>query len=585
MKNFSHRATSVFVLLAILLLGAGLRFWHLDTKPLWLDEVLTALFSLGRSYRDVPTHEFLPLTALDSIFTYRPGLSCAQVAQTVAIESVHPPLFFCLMYQWMGWLHPDDSQWVWMLRSLPALLGVGAIAAFYVLNRIAFSPVAGWVGAALMAVSPFAVYLSQEARHYTLPMFLITLGLVGLVQIQRQLSAPYRLRPAVWVGWAAVNLLSLYTHYFCILSVIAQVVALLSWLLWRSPGHPLLRLPRRVWGAIALSLTAIILGYLPWLPTTLSHFSRPETDWLIPYNPNWLDRIAPLYQTLAGWTLMFIALPVERQPWPVTLTAAALMIIFMIGLGWRVWIGWRQLWSQPTYRPVLVLLLGFTLCVLAEFMAIAYLLDKDLTVVPRYNFVYYPGLCALVSASLAGPFLAASGSVQRARRYGAIVFLAGLLSSVLVVNGWVFLKSFTPDRVAQTMHLEPDQSTAMVVAYDSLQQVALGLSFALELRKLEASSQPHTQPPIQFAFVDKTAGYLQTWKRLAAMPQALPLPLNLWVVASPGMRTEDYPDRLRVSYPARPNRQGRVLCAIDPTHYHRVGFPYQLFRCVAKEKR
>ena len=44
------KARHYLTLAAIVLLGALLRFWHLDLKPLWLDEVITALFSLGRNY-------------------------------------------------------------------------------------------------------------------------------------------------------------------------------------------------------------------------------------------------------------------------------------------------------------------------------------------------------------------------------------------------------------------------------------------------------------------------------------------------------------------------------------------------------
>jgi hypothetical protein len=53
-----------------------------------------------------------------------------------------------------------------------------------------------------MAVSPFGVYLSQEARHYTLPILLITLALLGLIQIQQALYSQQQLpRPIVWLFW------------------------------------------------------------------------------------------------------------------------------------------------------------------------------------------------------------------------------------------------------------------------------------------------------------------------------------------------------------------------------------------------
>src|SRR6476646_6959721 len=114
-------------LVGAIALGAALRFWNLDAKPLWLDEVITAIFSFGRSYYDVPLNVLFPHQVLDQVFTLKSGVSCSQIAQTVSTESVHPPLFFCLMHGWLQWIAPLAQSWVWQLRSLPALLGVAVI--------------------------------------------------------------------------------------------------------------------------------------------------------------------------------------------------------------------------------------------------------------------------------------------------------------------------------------------------------------------------------------------------------------------------------------------------------------------------
>jgi len=221
----NRKILSFYLLLASLLtLGAILRFWNLALKPLWLDEVITALFSFGRSYSDVPLEVVFPLSFLQQIFTLKPAASCSQITHNLIAQSTHPPLFFCLMHSWVEapLVNAISPSWVWTLRSLPALFGVCAIAAMYWLNATAFSATAGLAGAAMMAVSPFAVYLSQEARHYTLPLLLITLSLIGLVQIQQALVYSRHLRTQVWLGWAITNAIGLYVHYFFILAFIAQ---------------------------------------------------------------------------------------------------------------------------------------------------------------------------------------------------------------------------------------------------------------------------------------------------------------------------------------------------------------------------
>lgn len=559
------QANSILLLSLILLLGLGLRFWNLDAKPLWLDEVLTALFTMGKSAADVPLNQFFPLSDLDQIFAFRSGVSCSQLTQTLSRESVHPPLFFCLMYRWQSWLQPYSSNWVWIMRSLPALFGVGTIAALYWLNRAAFSSAAARWGAALMAVSPFAVYLSQEARHYTLPMLLITLALVMLVKIQR---SPRQFTPWLWVAWAGINGIGLYVHYFCLLALIAQTGTIALWM-WSQRREIL----RRHWIGLGLSLLALTAAYLPWLPTFFSHMSRPETDWLIPYNPDWIDRIAPIYQTLVGWLLMVIALPIEEQPDSIVYLFGSIGLIFALWLSWQILKGVRLQWQNQATRPPLLLLSGFVAMVLLQFFAIVYILNKDLTVVPRYNFVYYPAIAALLGA------IVASDGSHRRNSTPIVLLIVGLLSSLLVVNNFAFQKSYRPATVAQEMAFEPDQPLAVVVSYRSPQEIALGLSFALELRNQFPAGQTAGQldDRVRYAFVDRTEGYGQVWRTLPQLEQPLPMPLNLWVVASPGMRTKDYPPRLRLFDPATPNR--RAICPVDPEQFHRVGFPYQLFRC------
>jgi uncharacterized membrane protein len=553
-------------LVVILTVGTVLRFWSLDAKPLWMDEVLTAIFSLGRRYADVPVQTLFSIADLNQFFTVQPGVSCPQISQTVATESVHPPLFFCLLHSWIAWLQSGDSNWIWTLRAFPALTGVGAIAALYLLNRIAFSPAAGLLGAALMAVSPFTVYLSQEARHYTLPMLLISLALVGLVQLQQDVQTR-RIRPLVWLGWVLVNVVSLYVHYFCILALIAQITVLLLWMLWKRR-----QIHSRYWIATGLAIAAIALAYLPWLPTVIGHFSRPETDWLIPRDPTWTTRLAPLYQTLTAWVLMVIALPVETQPLAIAVPSVLVMLVFSVWFVWQISQGCKWLWRDRSMRPSAVLISGFTLCVLVQFFAIVYLLNKDITVVPRYNFVYYPGVCALLGACLMAQPKRDEKQPRTNLRICAVL-LAGLISSGCVVTDLVFQKPYNPAEVAETMLLEPSTPMIMATSYRTLQEIALGFSFALELRTRYPAS---AQAPVRFAFFDRRQGTAMVWRSLAALSQPLPVPLNLWIVA-PEIRKRDYPKQLKVSLPSGSTE--KAICRLDPEEFHRLGFPYQLYRC------
>ncbi|MGB3616444.1 MAG: hypothetical protein WBA10_21815 [Elainellaceae cyanobacterium] len=558
-------ALQTLALALITLAGVGLRLWHLGDKPLWLDEVIAALFSLGRALEDVPLNQVIPLDQLNGLFTYNAGLSCQQIAQTVATQSVHPPLFFCLMYRWMGWLLPHVDNWVWALRALPALVGSVMIPLGYWLGRLALSPQVGLATAALVALSPFAVYLSQEARHYTLPMALIALALALLLQLQHAMQRSQAPTPP-WAtrrllgAWVGVNVIGLYVHYFFLLTVIAQAIAFGLWL-WMSQQ-------RQYWRDLAISILVIVVSYLPWLPTMMGHLSRPETDWLTPYNPDWRDRLAPLYQLPSGWILSVVALPIEAQPAAIAVPAGLAMLAVGLGLGWYIIRGLLRLRHSPTIR----LIATVVALVLLQFLGIVYVLDKDITAIPRYNFVYYPGLVLLIAAGLTTPPRPTKPS--QGRRTPAlplaIALIAGAISSILVVQGVVFQKGYYPTRVAQDMAFDADMPILVAVSYQSLQEVALGLSFARELEQQDTGAAA-------IAFIYREKGYGPVWRQFPTLSPDLPFPLNLWVIASPGMKTKDYPDRLRLR-----NQTGdRSRCTIVPERFNRIGFPYQLFRCRA----
>ncbi|MBD2182672.1 glycosyltransferase family 39 protein [Aerosakkonema funiforme] len=539
-------------------LGITLRFWHLDFKPLWLDEVITALITLGRSYSDVPVEVVFPISRLPEIFTFNSAATCPEIARTLATQSTHPPLFFCLMHAWVAKFGTQYSALRMVLRSLPALFGVGAIAAIYWLNRVAFSRPTGLMAAALMAVSPFGLYISQEARHYTLPVLLITLSLLVLIQIQQDIQQQ-KLRPIVWFSWVAINTTGLYVHYFYILALLAEFATLIVFLLKRQqlkaffPTLPIIPL---------LAMFLPFAFFIPWLPILIGHFGRPETSWLpAPQN------IAPLYQTIAAWLLMVIALPVENQPLWIAIPAGLLMIIFGGWLGWHVFQGIKQLWHNEATQMATLTLASFSLFVLLELLAIVYILGKDITIAPRYNFVYYPAICALIAAALVNK----ESQKFSTSKLSPTLLLVGILSCIFVLYGMAFQKPYHPQRVAQDMLREPNVSLMVVMGYKDSQDIALGLSFALGIDQF-SPTQCEVNASIcpTFAFFKLSPGYDSVWQNLSQLPTPQKLPLNLWVVA-PGLRQRDYPPQLALS--------GQTNCAIDPSEYHRIGIPYQLYRC------
>jgi hypothetical protein len=235
-----------------------------------------------------------------------------------------------------------------------------------------------------------------------------------------------------------------------------------------------------------------------------------------------------------------------------------LIVLFGSWLTWHVAKGVLQLWNTPATHLATLTLLSFTFWVLLEFFAIAYLLGKDLTAVPRYDFVYYPSICALLGASL----FRKGNSLQK-REASFIVLLVGVLSSIFVVSNWVLQKPFYPQQVAQNLNQEPSMPLMVVVGYIDRPTIALGLSFALALEKIRSEG-------VNFALFNPTPDYKLVWEHLSVLPPPAVSKLNLWVIG-PGLRQRDYP--------LHPALSSQATCTLDPKNFYRIGVPYQLYRC------
>ncbi len=240
----TRRRSVLFLLFLILALAVFLRFYRIDAQSLWNDEGTSAALAL----RDLPT------------------------ITRDAAHDIHPPLYYWLLHFWVRLWGVSELA----LRSLSALLGVGAVALVFLIGEALFGVQVGLLAALLAALSPFQVYYSQETRMYMLLAAVACLGTYALVRyLEAEAShhgAGTERGPSAVNRFAAVYTLAvamgLYTHYsFPILWGVWNLVYL-GFHLWRRGGvAPLAR-----WAAIQAVGFAF---YLPWLPIGL----RQMTQW------------------------------------------------------------------------------------------------------------------------------------------------------------------------------------------------------------------------------------------------------------------------------------------------------------------
>jgi hypothetical protein len=198
------------LVLALTALGALLRFATLDAQSFWLDELVTVSL-LDRSFGDT--------------------LSGVRATEAT------PYLYYVLAWPWSRAFGLGEVG----LRSLSAVVGTAAIPVAYGAGAACCSRRVGVLAAALVAVHPFLVWYSQEARAYSL---LVLLGACTVLFSGRALRSPSR---ADLVGWAIASSLAIATHYFAVFLVAAEA----AWLLARYS--------RRREAGLALLLPALVL--------------------------------------------------------------------------------------------------------------------------------------------------------------------------------------------------------------------------------------------------------------------------------------------------------------------------------------
>ena len=472
----------------ILLLAALLRLWRLAAKPLWVDELYTAFYSLGGSLDRLPTGTLLPPQDYWALLD-NPG-SPLQAAQAVTTYSNHPPVFFMAMN---GWLQVLGTS-VWSLRTFSVLWGVVAVAGVFYLGRRVGGPRVGTLAALLMAVSPYGIYLSQEARHYSLAVAIAVFALtnwIALLQGNRSIGR--------WLLWMSLNALGFYVHYFYSFSVIAQWLVTISRIIWRRD-----RRPEALPWLLAMGGTSLL--YLPWLSITLVHFYGDSgTSWLSQSTPVWQTLLLPWLQSLVAGVFMLVLLPVEQVPLPVTILSALIMLTVFGSVMLQVCQGWQRERQLDLAAPMV----SYSVAVYGVMMAITYGLGKDLTLAPRYFFMMYPTLTVIVATALA----------RRGRWVMVGAIAAGILSQILISYDIALLKPYLPGQVGRRLAAQP-QPTVVLLAPQRDSYRALTLSYVLAMPKTANIQAAFTEP-----------ADIKNWQpRLTNSTVIPPDPLTLWLV-------------------------------------------------------
>lgn len=271
-------------MLAVLLIAFALRVADLGRQELRGDEAF-GYFFVQQGYADI-------------------------VAATIDLQEPHPVASYFLLKGWLGVAGP--SEFALRFPSLFfGVLGVALVARLA--RRLELHPRVGVVAALLMAMSPYAIWHSQDARMYAMSLALNTALVILAVEALTRRRWPWVL------AYIATALLALHTHYFSVLTLAALTLFLVARAVVTPPARAALR-DWLIWNF------GVLLLFLPWLlraGDTLSQYGGNGDS------PSLVQMLIRSFSVFAAGE----SVPGEFRPW------IAGLALFLMTLGAaRLWL-------------------------------------------------------------------------------------------------------------------------------------------------------------------------------------------------------------------------------------------------------
>ena len=226
--DLNKRNIALVMFLTIIFLGSVLRFYCLGCKSLWYDEIV----SIKRS-------EEYSITELTQMFRRR-----------------LPPLYDIVLRLF---LYLGNNEFVGRLPSV--IFGLLSITLVYKIGTLFFGRREGLISAFLLSISTMHIQYSQEARMYSLAMFLSLLSLYFFYKALKEGNI------ILLIGSVVSTLLGIFTHYYVVFIPLIEM-PLFVFILFKNRGSLITRIQkvgRKKLFIQVLSFAIIIALVLPAL--------------------------------------------------------------------------------------------------------------------------------------------------------------------------------------------------------------------------------------------------------------------------------------------------------------------------------
>ncbi|MFH1198840.1 MAG: glycosyltransferase family 39 protein [Candidatus Omnitrophota bacterium] len=381
----------------------------MEERSIWVDETFTLFEGAGHGIevgallnseceKVIKATNALPVREYKKLIQYDPSKSVKDCLVSIIETDTQPPLYYLSIHFWMKFF--GDS--LFSIRLFSVLLGIAAIITAYFFTTQVFGRSSGIFAAIFLAVSPFFVFFSQEARNYSMILFIILLNGYFFVRLKNEQSSK------VIIGYIITTVCGLLTHYFYSLVLLGQIFYVM--IFGRSDIN--IKLRDRFYGSLLISLLLIS----PWGLTVVLHgYNYTLTEWIFGFPSTFVGSLKYCFN-------VFLSLFAAPYDYPRLRYSILILLLFLL-----------KFLFNPRSRKGLIMIFAIFSVPLA-FMFVVDLLEKAGTLmIPRYYMLAFAGVVPVVG------YLFSSGWKEGLFRAVTILIIAiMLMSSIITVNGWAW---------------------------------------------------------------------------------------------------------------------------------------------------
>jgi 4-amino-4-deoxy-L-arabinose transferase-like glycosyltransferase len=280
------------VLLGMVLLSVSLRFYALDSRSLWRDEVDSVFKSFdfesgGYEFerRGLPESLTFPL-------------------KTTFEDGTKAPLYFVFLGCWINMFGPGS----WGIRFFSVIFGLASIVVFFLFTSEQFGEKLSILATFLLAVSPVHVLYSQEVRGYSLLLLCSVISTWLYLKLLKGGASR-----STHLCYFFSLLLLVYVHYYGILYVAAQGLIVLFLFIKENFNRRYL--------SLMLSQFLTFLAFLPWVTFALIKYSGVVSGKSVAPYPTFNFALRGL------WILFSFFFGESMSPWSIVVVLGMLVAV------------------------------------------------------------------------------------------------------------------------------------------------------------------------------------------------------------------------------------------------------------------